>query len=477
MGQQQRDTWVSYVIFGLSVFLIFCLLFEKFIELPDLLAWAGRWHPLILHFPIVLLLMAVFLALTGKRVPSALLMVAVLSALLTALTGFFLGKAVANKGDLLYWHQWLGAGVALVAALWYAFRQLWPQRHLMRWGIPFLLLLLVGLAGHYGGMVTHGEDYLALPSHRERGPIPDNPYIYKDIVYRILDDHCTSCHNDSKQKGQLQLTSLGGLLRGGESGSTLVPYDPGRSELVRRLFLPADDEEHMPPEDKPQPEQEEIEILKQWIALGASDTVRLDHLAPAGPLATLVRGLMEPDPLDKWAQLPVVADSTLQHLSSEYLTINRIARNTNALSVNVYRAPVYDPDPIVNLARVAANIVELDLSGLPLGETELQMVTSCSNLERLELDRTPITDQDLGRLTELKKLLILKVYDTAIGDSSITAITNLKNLHQIYIWDTEVSAAGIDLLRSANPNLNVTSGIDEEARSYFKVKDSVATTL
>lgn len=477
MGQKQSDTWVSYLIFGLSVFLIFCLLFESHIELPVILAWAGRWHPLILHFPIVLLLLAIFLGLIGKKVPTMLLTVAVISALITGITGFFLGKEVVNKGDLLFWHQWLGAGVAIVAAFWYTLHQLLPQWHSVKVGVQLVLLLLIGIAGHYGGMVTHGEDYLALPSDMERGPLPDNPAIYQDVVYRILEDNCTSCHNANKQKGQLILTSLEDMLKGGETGNTLIPREPAKSELIRRLLLPEDDEEHMPPEDKQQLEREEIKILEQWIALGASDTIRLDHLTPSHPLATLVRALIEPDPLEKWAQLPEIADTTLLNLSSEYLTINRIAQESNALSVNVYLSPVYDPGPIVNLARVATNIIELDLSGLPIGESELQIVASCSNLESLEIDRTPITNRDLERLAFLDKLKELKVYETSIGDSSITTIKNLKNLIHIYLWNTEISEASLDHLRNANPNLIVNSGIGKEHLSSFKVIDSVRSAL
>ena len=102
MTYTSKSRWVDYVVLGLSVFLIFCLLFESYIELPRLVSWVGRWHPLVLHFPIVLLLIAIFLGLTGKKVPHLLLTVGVLSALITAVSGFFLGKDALVKGDLLF---------------------------------------------------------------------------------------------------------------------------------------------------------------------------------------------------------------------------------------------------------------------------------------------------------------------------------------------------------------------------------------
>ncbi len=476
MTYTSKSRWVDYVVFGLSVFLIFCLFFESYIELPRLLSWVGRWHPLVLHFPIVLLLIAIFLGLTGKKVPHLLLAVGVLSALITAVSGFFLGKDTLAKGDLLFWHQWLGGGVALLAALWYGLDNMQLDQKIYTKAIQVVLIGLVGFAGHYGGMVTHGEDFLALPVEKRQEKIPENPIIYADVVTRILDDKCVSCHNPNKQKGQLLMTSLSELLKGGESESTLVPGDPEQSELIKRLLLPADDEDHMPPEGKTPLEENEIAILERWVALGASDTLRLDQLEKAEPLVGLIKGMMEPDPMEKWAKLPKVADSTLQNLSSDYLTIKRMASNSNALSVDVYLPPEYDSKPITELKRVANNIVELDLSGLPIGQQEMALVASCINLEWLELDRTPVTDTEVEKLINLKNLALLKVYETSITDKSTLIFKNLPNLKNLYLWETGVSDTALKELRNEKSNLSIDNGIDPETEAFFVATDSIPET-
>jgi len=110
MAVKNKSIWADYTVFGLSVFFVFCLLFESYIELPKLVAWIGRWHPLVLHFPIVLLLIAIFLGFRGKDVPINLRIVATIATLVTAITGFFLGTENSPKGDLLFWHEWLGSG-------------------------------------------------------------------------------------------------------------------------------------------------------------------------------------------------------------------------------------------------------------------------------------------------------------------------------------------------------------------------------
>ncbi|MFK5973981.1 MAG: hypothetical protein QM485_11990 [Flavobacteriaceae bacterium] len=474
MAYLSKNRWVDYSIFGLSVFLIFCLLFEANIELPVLVAWGGRWHPLILHFPIVLLLISIFLGLTGKNIPRKLLTVAVVSALITAISGFFLGKESVIKGDLLFWHQWLGGGMALLSAIWYWLQGLQLERTIYTKALQLVLLLLIGATGHYGGMVTHGEDFLALPTPKNQDKIPDNPLIYEHVVGRILENKCVSCHNPNKQKGELVMNSLDGLIKGGEVGNTIVPGDSEKSELIRRLHLPQDDDEHMPPEGKKPLSDTEIGILERWIALGSSDTMRLEHFESSEPLVALVKELMEPDPMEKWVHLPKIADSTLQHLSSDYLTIDRVANNSDALRIVAYLPPEYNPEYILALSRVALNIVELDFSGLPIGAQEIEMVASCVNLEWLELDRTPISDSEIDALKTLSKLRLLKVYHTSIGDSSIQVFQKLENLRRLYLWETNISQQALAELKLVKSGLLVNDGITEELKLFFAASDSIA---
>lgn len=473
MANSTKRKWLDYVIFGLSIFLIFCLIFESYIELPILVAWIGRWHPLILHFPIVLLLIAIFLGLTGKNIPRKLLIVATLSALITAISGFFLGKESVVKGDLLYWHQWLGGGVALLSAMWYGLNELQLGNSSYSKILQVALVGLIIFTGHYGGMVTHGEDFLALPKEKTQEKIPDNPLIYQHVVGRILEHNCVSCHNPNKQKGQLLMTSLADLMKGGEIGNTVIPGAPETSEMIRRLQLPLEDEEHMPPDGKKPMEANEIQILERWIALGASDTLRLEHLDDSEPLVALIKGLMEPNRLEKWKEFPKVADSTLQNLSSDYLTINRVANNSDALSVAAFLPPKYDSKYILDLNRVAQNIIELDFSGLPIGAKEMGLVSLCINLEWLELDRTPITDIEIDTLKNLSKLELLKIYQTNIGDKSISVFKELPNLKSLYLWETKATQKALSELRSVRTNLLIDSGIADDLKTFFVEKDTV----
>src|SRR5690606_5503384 len=173
MMKESSPKWVGQAIFGLTVFLVFLLIFESFIALPNLVAWLGRLHPLVLHFPIVLLLMAAIIGLTGNKVPDILLGLATFSALITAITGFFLGTGPDPIVDLVFWHQWMGVGVAILAVAWYWIGTNYLRQVYLMKAIQVILIVLVGLTGHYGGMLTHGEDFLDFPKSNEMGQIPD----------------------------------------------------------------------------------------------------------------------------------------------------------------------------------------------------------------------------------------------------------------------------------------------------------------
>lgn len=473
MANTTRSRWLDYTIFGLSVFLIFCLIFESYIELPNLVAWLGHWHPVVLHFPIVLLLIAIFLGLTGKSIPSIILTIATIAALITAISGFFLGAASGGQGDLLFWHQWLGGGTAILAVLWYWLESSGLGQKVYSKGIQVVLAGLILFTGHYGGMITHGEDFLAIPSINSDAEIPENPLIYGDIVTRILDEKCVKCHNPNKKKGELLMTSITHLLKGGESGPSIIPGNSEESELIQRLHLPLTDEAHMPPEGEKNLTTSEIQILERWIVLGASDTLLLSHLDNSEPLFALIADMRIPDPIEKWTALPKVADSTLVRLSSDYVTITRLASNVDALGVNIYKPPTYSKELMLHLKPIAANIVQMDVSGLPIGKEELGLIASFSNLEWLEVDQTPISDSEVDTLRVLKKLKTLKIYDTGVGDKTLEVLKELENLDQIYLWKTEVSERALEKLKLERPSLLINTGIDQEIQASFEKRDSI----
>ena len=65
------------------------------------------------------------------------------------------------------------------------------------------------------------------------------------------------------------------LMAGSGNGSIISPDedDASRIEMIFRAELPEADEEHMPPQGKPQLTADELAILKWWIEAGAHEDI------------------------------------------------------------------------------------------------------------------------------------------------------------------------------------------------------------
>src|SRR4051794_605094 len=78
---------------------------------------------------------------------------------------------------------------------------------------------------------------LAAAAYATLSRADDAPSIdYARDVRPILQDNCYRCHDGRKQTAGLRLDIRSRALRGGESGkAAIVPGDPTKSELVRRV--------------------------------------------------------------------------------------------------------------------------------------------------------------------------------------------------------------------------------------------------
>ncbi|MCA9542324.1 MAG: hypothetical protein KC620_25680, partial [Myxococcales bacterium] len=101
-------------------------------------------------------------------------------------------------------------------------------------------------------------------------PPPPAPTVeFTAEVWPILKKSCVRCHGPKKQKGELRLDSRAAAMAGGEDGPVIVAGRPEESDLYRRVSLPHDDEDYMPSKGDPLTD-EQVEVLRRWIAAGAA---------------------------------------------------------------------------------------------------------------------------------------------------------------------------------------------------------------
>ena len=92
---------------------------------------------------------------------------------------------------------------------------------------------------------------------------------FEKKIRPILARHCYTCHAaDTKPSGNLRVDDRNGLLTGGNAGPAVVPGNPEKSLLLRRVSQTAE-KGRMPREGQALTE-EQIADLTKWIADGAA---------------------------------------------------------------------------------------------------------------------------------------------------------------------------------------------------------------
>jgi uncharacterized membrane protein len=137
----------------------------------------GKLHPLMLHFPLVLILLgavAEFARRSGRapRLAAAagwLLGLAAISAIIAAGTGWLLAAHEHIRSDqreTLAWHRWLGVATAVVSCIAWILsakrEAASSRRDTLRVALALAAALLVLFVGYFGGELVWGRDWFQL---------------------------------------------------------------------------------------------------------------------------------------------------------------------------------------------------------------------------------------------------------------------------------------------------------------------------
>lgn len=109
------------------------------------------------------------------------------------------------------------------------------------------------------------------------GSGPAEKLVFQHVILPIFEAKCNKCHNEDKSKGDLRLDTYAMAMKGGENGNNIVAGKPEDSLTMQRIALPADDDEHMPPDGKEQLTAAETAAIRYWIQSGASETMKVSE--------------------------------------------------------------------------------------------------------------------------------------------------------------------------------------------------------
>ncbi|MCR6721877.1 MAG: chitobiase/beta-hexosaminidase C-terminal domain-containing protein [Chitinophagaceae bacterium] len=454
----------------LNSLLVFLLILEDRFVLPGYLQVAGRMHPLVLHFPIVLLVIYALynlfivkkqqVAESTRHYADMLLLFGAFTAAVSALMGLFLSREEGYDADALQWHKWSGAIVSLFALAWYYGRKPLRKRKITRWLSSVFAIFVLIITGHQGANITHGEDFLFAPLRKEESR-PNaalaEAMVFDDVVKPIIESKCINCHNSQKAKGELILETHEQILKGGKSGLLWETQQPGEGLLMKRLLLPVEDKKHMPPKGKPQLTEQEIEIIKQWIEKGANFNQKLIDLPVDDKLYQLAAAKFESGVPEVYSFASADV-ATVQSLNTENRVVLAEALNSPALTVSFFNSTKFQSEQLKELSKIKEQIVSLDLTRMPLGSDDMKTISQFTNLRRLHLGFTPVKAEDLKLIKELKNLRTLTLSGTNINASQLAVLKELPKLSQVYTWQMPGSQQDWEKLINEMPAVSIESG-------------------
>jgi len=440
----------------------------------------GRLHPLFVHLPIGILYFVFVLYIyqlwkKEDKFDDAIrwgVGLASISALSAVGTGWLLSNEGGYQEAALNWHKYMGIGMTILSLVLF-----WALSSKDRKGLstPLFVVIILSLTatGHFGGNLTHGADYLFTTLEDEEIVIEDvqKAKLYDEIIQPILKSKCVSCHNPSKLKGELLMTSYENLMKGGENGIIIDLEDPSKSELLRRIHLPIHDKKHMPPNGKRQVEDEDLDLLQWWIDNKACPECIVSEL----PQDEKIQGILDNygkstvDPrLEGLTEVPI---EKLKKLYDKGFNVNQVAEDNPFVYVRLKNNFELSNNSLNDLMSIKDNILEIDLSNANVTNEMTKALSSFKNVERIQLQKNKINDDALGNMSKLEHLKSLNLFSTEVTDEGLKVLSSYPKLERLYLWLSNVTDEGVEAYTSENPEVDVNYKIGEAMFSSSKLTE------
>lgn len=290
MRKPVSKIWAVAVIALLGVFVVAAMSPLDGIQGEGFFRFLGRFHPLVLHFPVALLTLAGLLELSRlsprtshlARFAGPVILLAAASACAAVILGLLLASNEGHAGVLVERHRTRGIAVAvlacLAAAAHFSGAYLRNDRLLMAYRFSLVGAIgMMGLAAHDGGSLVHGPTFLAdhapeilapmLVTHvgegesgrYASGSVEGSPLSvatldkFQGDVGGFFGSYCLRCHGDGKQEANVHLAE----------------FDPTFRESMSQhhwnRVLGVLGSHRMPPEDAKQPGDRARAQAINWI--------------------------------------------------------------------------------------------------------------------------------------------------------------------------------------------------------------------
>jgi len=442
----------------------------------------GHFHPLVVHLPIGILLFAFFLELiqlkSSTNFSQAILIGTIAGtafAIVSATMGWLLSLDGGYDESLLNYHQYAGwilcffCMVLVILKKYFHALTFFNQLNKSLWGTIIVVLFVVG---HFGGSITHGADYLALDLSAGNKEIkkalsidsvsalpPEKQAqvnMYEGLIYPLLDAKCIQCHNSEKKKGNLQLTSIDLILKGGKKGPAITAFNAEESLMIQRMLLDPANDKHMPPKGKPQLNNKEINLIYWWVQHGASINDKLGVALLNDTVKNLIASKIVPAfPALSLPQTFLVDSNKINSLKQLGLIVHPIAKGVGYLDLSAMNAPLLNDLQLQKIAILDSHLVWLNLANTKITNKSIATLSSCKNILKLNVAYTSLNDDAISLLNQFTKLNYLNIVGTSITDNGLAKLNISNNLKTIYCWNTKITQDGVDQFKKRYPNIQI----------------------
>lgn len=490
--------------------------------------YLGRFHFIILHLPIGMLSLVILMELgklfrrdkgSSTLVP---MFFTAASAVVAVIVGFLLFQSGDDNSELIQDHMWWGIGFASSTIAAFMVKN-WVDLAGGKGNFLYFLILLgsagvMGVASHDGGESVHGKGFLRkeepvevrelinqIPGAKQlplegkdklkedepkdvegKGSLqepepepdavpvvaPDDQVVYTHLVQPIFEQKCVSCHGENKQKGKFRMDTYEALLSGGKEGDGFEPGNAEDSNIIYRIHLPEDDDEHMPPEDKKQIEPHELAILEWWIDSGASPDAKVSEVEMPDAVKKALGSIVPPEVAEaeedakieeakKEDEARKVLAVKVEKLRADFPSaLNFESQDSSGVTFTaVSMRSKFTDEELAKLAPVMEGMVSLDLSATKVSDKGVDAIAKATKLKMLRLSETEITDASLDKLAELPELESLNLYGTKVTTGGVSKLATLPNLKRLYLWQTQVDEKGAEELRKKMPGCEIVMGL------------------
>lgn len=252
------------------------------------------------------------------------------------------------------------------------------------------------------------------------------------------------------------------LLKGGKNGPVILKGKGEESELIKRLLLPEEDEDHMPPKQKPQLTSGQIALLHWWIDKGASFDKKVKELEQSEKIRNYLTGLQNPDAEKNTAVVEPPVDAgdpeALAALRNKGVIVIALAQNSNYLAASFVTAAGFTDRDMQLLLPLNKQLISLNLANTAITDAAMPVVAKLENLKKLHLNHTAISDNGLAQLKKNSRLQYLNLVGTKITLNGVSALKDLRGLKCIYLFHSGVKTTDWPTLKKIFPHATLDSG-------------------